>query len=327
MQKIANKTLYLPRGFAIVQRRPKTVLSTKTTNTMRKTFVKPIAALALATAALFSSCSTEEYDMQNISDEIMFQTSLAAPVIAEREINLVDFFDMNITGKFKFTLEQQDQVEKVIDVLGTQRGYTWPECLQKNEDGKYVIDLEKMNGKDMEDLNDLGITVDDKYLPKSTDFIGIDDLDNIFGEGNAINEVDELEITMELENKTDFQITLGIAFANTVSRYNADKGQEEELHEIIDGTEAVDETLPDKPKQIVITARENGQKTTGKKIYTLTFRNIASKIRNGNATGIIISYDLDKGYSESFVINKDDGISMNLKAYFKATIDLSNINN
>ena len=281
---------------------------------MKKNLLTPIVALSLAATALLSSCEKEEYDLDNIGDNILFNTSLAAPIIAERDISLIDFFDMDVIGKFKFTIEQQDQVEKVIEVLGTQRGYAWPKCLQQKDDGKYVIDLSLMTGKDIEDLQDLGITIDEKYLPNSKDFVEIDDLDKTFGEGNAINEIDEFELRMDINNRTDFKIMLSIEFAKTI-QVPTPNGIEEQ-HVAIEGTKGESNSS----SSIEIRARESG-------IQTLTFKNIAQKIKDNNATGLLITYELSQDKLNSFTIKATDGLTMSLKAFVRATIDLSNINN
>ena len=280
---------------------------------MRKTSISQIAAIALATAATLSSCKKEEYNLNNIGHEIMFETSIAAPILKERTVTLMDFFDMDgLTGKL--AIEDPEDVQNVKDILGANTN-----CLEHTPDGKYYLNLKKMNGLDLEKLANIGVTVEDDLLPTSSDFIEIDDLDKTFGEGNVINEIDEFKITMDIANNTDFQITLGIAFAYDVPNIF---GQGETIHAPIPDTEATaddDAAAPNNTHMIVIPPK------SAKKEYTLSFKKIAKTIRDFHSTGLIITYGLGKGENGTFRISATDSLSMNLKAFIKATIDLSNI--
>ena len=281
---------------------------------MKRNILTPTVAIALAATALLSSCKKEEYDLDNISDNILFNTSLGAPLIAQRDISLIDFFDMEMKGKFSVTEDEARKIRILLSPDGKTETYL-PDCL---DPVNLTIDLSKMNGLDMEKLQDLDITFNET-LPSSEDFIEIDDLDKTFGEGNAINEIDEFELKMEIDNKTDFQIALSIEFAKTVRRLTANGI--EEVNVPIDDTKA----SSGESHQIIIPARKKGEAATGLKTYTLTFSNIAQKIKDNKATGLLISYELSQGEMEQFTIKATDGLSMSLKAYVSATIDLSNI--
>ena len=281
---------------------------------MKRNILTPTVAIALAATALLSSCKKEEYDLDNISDNILFNTSLGAPLIAQRDISLIDFFDMEMKGKFSVTEDEARKIRMLLSPDGKTETYL-PDCL---DPVNLTIDLSKMNGLDMEKLQDLDITFNET-LPSSEDFIEIDDLDKTFGEGNAINEIDEFELKMEIDNKTDFQIALSIEFAKTVRRLTANGI--EEVNVPIDDTKA----SSGESHQIIIPARKKGEAATGLKTYTLTFSNIAQKIKDNKATGLLISYELSQGEMDQFTIKATDGLSMSLKAYVSATIDLSNI--
>lgn len=281
---------------------------------MKRNILTPTVAIALAATALLSSCKKEEYDLDNISDNILFNTSLGAPLIAQRDISLIDFFDMEMKGKFSVTEDEARKIRMLLSPDGKTETYL-PDCL---DPVNLTIDLSKMNGLDMEKLQDLDITFNET-LPSSEDFIEIDDLDKTFGEGNAINEIDEFELKMEIDNKTDFQIALSIEFAKTVRRLTANGI--EEVNVPIDDTKA----SSGESHQIIIPARKKGEAATGLKTYTLTFSNIAQKIKDNHATGLLISYELSQGEMDQFTIKATDGLSMSLKAYVSATIDLSNI--
>lgn len=280
---------------------------------MRKKFATQIAAIALATAIAIPSCTKEEYNLNNIGHEIMFETSIAAPILKERTVTLTDFFDMEgLTGKL--AIDDDDDVKKVKEILGANTN-----CLEHTPDGKYYLNLKKMNGLDLEKLANIGVTVEDDLLPTSSDFIEIDDLDKTFGEGNVINEIDEFKITMDIANNTDFQITLGIAFAFDVPDFF---GQGETIHAPIPDTEATADAAdaaPNNTHMIVIPPK------SAKKEYSLSFKKIAKTIRDFHSTGLIITYGLGKGENGTFRISATDNLSMNLKAFIKATIDLSNI--
>ena len=281
---------------------------------MKRNILTPTVAIALAATALLSSCKKEEYDLDNISDNILFNTSLGAPLIAQRDISLIDFFDMEMKGKFSVTEDEARKIRMLLSPDGKTETYL-PDCL---DPVNLTIDLSKMNGLDMEKLQDLDIAFNET-LPSSEDFIEIDDLEKTFGEGNAINEIDEFELKMEIDNKTDFQIALSIEFAKTVRRLTANGI--EEVNVPIDDTKA----SSGESHQIIIPARKKGEAATGLKTYTLTFSNIAQKIKDNHATGLLISYELSQGEMGQFTIKATDGLSMSLKAYVSATIDLSNI--
>lgn len=281
---------------------------------MKRNILTPTVAIALAATALLSSCKKEEYDLDNISDNILFNTSLGAPLIAQRDISLIDFFDMEMKGKFSVTEDEARKIRMLLSPDGKTETYL-PDCL---DPVNLTIDLSKMNGLDMEKLQDLDIAFNET-LPSSEDFIEIDDLDKTFGEGNAINEIDEFELKMEIDNKTDFQIALSIEFAKTVRRLTANGI--EEVNVPIDDTKA----SSGESHQIIVPARKKGEASTGLKTYTLTFSNIAQKIKDNHATGLLISYELSQGEMDQFTIKATDGLSMSLKAYVSATIDLSNI--
>ncbi|MBR2199874.1 MAG: hypothetical protein IJ894_03875 [Bacteroidales bacterium] len=281
---------------------------------MKRNILTPTVAIALAATALLSSCKKEEYDLDNISDNILFNTSLGAPLIAQRDISLIDFFDMEMKGKFSVTEDEARKIRMLLSPDGKTETYL-PDCL---DPVNLTIDLSKMNGLDMEKLQDLDIAFNET-LPSSEDFIEIDDLDKTFGEGNAINEIDEFELKMEIDNKTDFQIALSIEFAKTVRRLTANGI--EEVNVPIDDTKA----SSGESHQIIVPARKKGEAATGLKTYTLTFSNIAQKIKDNHATGLLISYELSQGEMDQFTIKATDGLSMSLKAYVSATIDLSNI--
>lgn len=279
---------------------------------MRKKFATKIAAIALATAIAIPSCTKEEYNLDNIGHEIMFETSIAAPILQERTVTLMDFFDMEgLTGKL--AIEDPDDVKKVKEILGANTN-----CLEHTPDGKYYLNLKKMNGLDLEKLANIGVTVED-IMPVSSDFIEIDDLDKTFGEGNVINEIDEFKISMDIANNTDFQITLGIAFAYDVPKFI---GQGKIEHTPIPDTEATADAAdaaPNNPHMIVIPPK------SAMKEYSLSFKKIAKTIRDFHSTGLIITYGLGKGENGTFRISATDDLTMNLKAFLKATIDLSNI--
>ncbi|MBO7567312.1 MAG: hypothetical protein J6T60_09495 [Bacteroidales bacterium] len=280
---------------------------------MKKNYLTQFVALSLATAALLSSCKKEEYDLDNIGDNIMFSTALGAPLIAERDISFIDFFDMEMEGKFSVTEEESKKIRRALSPDGKNENYH-PDCLDLDN---MTIDLSKMNGEDLEKLEDLTISFEEK-MPSSEDFIEIDDLDKTFGDGNAINEINDFEVRMELDNRSDFQITLSIAFAKTIHTITHN-GEIEEKHVPIEGTETTG--------KINIPAREEGQKSTGMKTYSLNFKNIAQTIKDNKATGMIISYELAKGHKDSFTILPTDGVTMkSVQAFIDATIDLSNIN-
>ncbi|MBR2104984.1 MAG: hypothetical protein IKQ30_15300 [Bacteroidales bacterium] len=281
---------------------------------MKRNILTPTVAIALAATALLSSCKKEEYDLDNISDNILFNTSLGAPLIAQRDISLIDFFDMEMKGKFSVTEDEARKIRMLLSPDGKTETYL-PDCL---DPVNLTIDLSKMNGLDMEKLQDLDIAFNET-LPSSEDFIEIDDLDKTFGEGNAINEIDEFELKMEIDNKTDFQIALSIEFAKTVRILTANGI--EEVNVPIDDTKA----SSGESHQIIVPARKKGEAATGLKTYTLTFSNIAQKIKDNHATGLLISYELSQGEMDQFTIKATDGLSMSLKAYVSATIDLSNI--
>lgn len=260
---------------------------------MRKTFVTKIAAIALATAIAIPSCTKEEYNLDDIGHDIMFETAVSAPLIKKRDILLADFFDMNnLNGKFQL---DETQAQYVKDILGANTN-----CLEKENNGKYALILENFNGYDFERLQQLGITVDNDDLPHSDDFIEIDDLDEVFGEDSPINEINEFTIVMEIDNNTDFKISLSVQFAKDKD----DKG----------GTKAENEN----GTEIVIDPHTTGN------VKFLTFKNIANEIKNTN--GLLISYKLEAGNSNNFTIKTTDGLSMGVKAYLDATIDLSRIN-
>ncbi len=283
---------------------------------MKKNLLTPIVALSLAASALLSSCKKEEYNLDNIGDNILFNTSLAAPLIAQRDISLIDFFDMEMKGKFTLTPDEARKVRMLLSPSGQDEHYL-PNCLDPVNN---TIDLSKMNGLDMEKLQDLDIAFNET-LPSSEDFIEIDDLDKTFGEGNAINEIDEFELRMEIDNRTDFKIALSIEFAKTVRTFTPNGI--EEVNVPIEDTKATS----GESHQIIIPARDKGTASTGMKTYALTFKNIAQKIKDNHATGLLISYELSQGEMNQFVIKATDGVTMTLKAYVSATIDLSNINN
>ena len=283
---------------------------------MKKNLLTPIVALSVAATALLSSCTKEEYNLDDISDNIMFNTSLGAPIIAQRDISLIDFFDMEMKGKFDLTKEEAEKVRTLLRPKGASENYV-PNCLDLQN---LTLDLSKMNGADMEKLNDLDIAFNET-LPSSEDFIEIDDLGETFGEGNAINEIDEFEIRMDIDNRTDFQISLSIQFAKTVIIPSPNGIQE--VHVAINGTEA---SAADNSSKIVIPARKVGEVGTGVQPHTLTFKNIAKLIKDNNASGLLISYELAQGQMDKFTIKATDGVSMSLKAYISATIDISNIN-
>lgn len=284
---------------------------------MKKNLLTPIVALSLAASALLSSCKKEEYNLDNIGDNILFNTSLAAPIIAERDISLIDFFDMEMKGTFNVTKEQAEKVRVALRPEGASENYV-PSCLDLKN---LTVDLAYMNGLDMEKINDLDIEFNET-LPSSEDFIEIDDLDKTFGEGNAINEIEEFEIRMDIDNRTDFKISLSVEFAKTVKVFTPN-GMEEK-HVAIEGTKA---SAADNSSKIVVPAREVGEKGTGTRTYSLTFKNIAKLIKDNEATGLLINYDLAKGQLDKLTIKATDGVTMTLKAYVSATIDLSNINN
>jgi len=287
---------------------------------MKKKLLTPIVALLVAATALLSSCTKEEYNLDDISDNIMFNTSLGAPIIAQREISFIDFFDMEMDGKFSITESEATRIKEKLREAKHESA-TWnPRCVE-NENGEWFLVLSEMNGQDLEFLNQVDIAFDEK-MPSSEDFIEIDDLDKTFGEGNAINDIDEFELRMDIENKSDFQISLSIAFAKTV-KIPSPNGGFEEKHVAIDGTTA--EASNGESHQIVIPARKPGENSSGMLTHTLTFKNIAQQIKDNHATGMIISYELSKGSLNNFTIKVDDGVSMSLKAFVSATIDLSNI--
>lgn len=261
---------------------------------MKKTFVTKIAAIALATAIAIPSCTKEEYNLDNIGHDIMFETGLSAPLIQKRDIGLADFFDMNnLKGKFQL---DETQAQHVKNTLGEHTN-----CLEYKGDGKYSLILENFNGSDdFKRLDTLGITVDNDDLPHSDDFIEIDDLDEVFGEDSPINEINEFTIVMEIDNNTDFKISLSVQFAK-------DKDDKE-------GTKAENEN----GSEVVIDPHTKGN------VKHLTFKNIANEIKNTN--GLLISYKLEAGDSNNFTISTTHGLSMGVKAYLNATIDLSRIN-
>ena len=280
---------------------------------MKKNYLTLFVALALATAALLSSCKKEEYNLDNIGDNIMFRTALGAPLIDKREISFIDFFDMEMEGKFSVSEEEAKKIRRALSPDGKNENYH-PDCLDLDN---MTIDLSKMNGADLEKIQDLTISFEEE-MPSSEDFIEIDDLDKTFGDGNAINEIHEFEVKMLLDNRSDFQITLSIAFAKTIHTITHN-GKIEEIHVPIAGTEATG--------KINIPAREEGQESTGMESYSLTFKDIAQTIKDNKATGMIISYELAKGHKDSFKILPTDGVTMeSVQAYIDATIDLSNIN-
>ena len=260
---------------------------------MRKTSISQIAAIALATAIAIPSCTKEEYNLDNIGHDIMFETGLSAPLIQKRDIWLADFFHMNnLKGKFQL---DETQAQHVKNTLGENTN-----CLEYKGDGKYSLILENFNGDDFESLQQLGITVDNDDLPHSDDFIEIDDLDEVFGEDSPINEINEFTIVMEIDNNTDFKISLSVQFAKDKD----DKG----------GTKAENEN----GSEVVIDPHTKGN------VKHLTFKNIANEIKNTN--GLLISYKLEAGDSNNFTIRTTNGLSMGVKAYLNATIDLSRIN-
>lgn len=286
---------------------------------MKKNFLTPIVALSVAATTLLSSCTKEEYNLDDISDNIMFNTSLGAPIIAQRNISFIDFFDMEMEGQFAITESEATRITQKLRDAKHESPIWRPKCVQKDKNGEWVLVLSEMNGQDLEFLNQIDISFDEE-MPSSEDFIEIDDLDETFGEGNAINEIDEVELKMEIENRSDFQILLSIAFAKTVKTFSPNGGFEEK-HVPIEGTQATN----GESHQIVIPARKRGENSTGMQTHTLTFNNIAKQIKDNHATGLIISYELSKGSLDSFTIKVDDGVSMSLKAFVRATIDLSNI--
>jgi hypothetical protein len=260
---------------------------------MRKTSISQIAAIALATAIAIPSCTKEEYNLDDIGNDIMFETGLSAPLIQKRDIWLADFFDMNnLKGKFQLN---ETQAQHVKNTLGENTN-----CLEYKGDGKYSLILENFNGFDFGRLDTLGITVNNDDLPNSDDFIEIDDLDEVFGEDSPINEINEFQIVMEIDNNTDFKISLSVQFAKDKDDKGGTKAENENGSEVV-----IDPHTKDNVKH-------------------LTFKNIANEIKNTN--GLLISYKLEAGDSNNFTIRTTDGLSMGVKAYLNATIDLSRIN-
>lgn len=260
---------------------------------MKKNSITPIVAIMLAVATLCSSCTKEEYNLDNISDEIIFQTSLAAPLIESRKINLIDMFDMEFSNESRFYLDEQ-QANHVKEKLGANTN-----CLTEIENDKYALELSKMNGLDMEKIGELGVSVDPSQLPQYTDFIEIDDLDQVFGDGNAINEINEADLVMNVDNKTNFIISISIAFAT----------DREDTQCIMAETDKADNTIEIQPG-------ESGAKN-------LTFRSLKEKMKDKK--GMLIAFAITTDNSDSFSISVDQYLSMDLKAFVDATIDLSNI--
>ena len=270
---------------------------------MKRNILTPTVAIALAATALLSSCKKEEYDLDNISDNILFNTSLGAPLIAQRDISLIDFFDMEMKGKFSVTEDEARKIRMLLSPDGKTETYL-PDCL---DPVNLTIDLSKMNGLDMGKLQDLDIAI----MRADRGQMGVEQID-------AVQPGVQIEIEGDPRVLRRMQIGLP-GFAKTVRRLTANGI--EEVNVPIDDTKA----SSGESHQIIIPARKKGEAATGLKTYTLTFSNIAQKIKDNHATGLLISYELSQGEMDQFTIKATDGLSMSLKAYVSATIDLSNI--
>ena len=278
-----------------------TFIINKNNYMMRKTFIAPIAAIALAAVVTVSSCTKEEYRLDDISDEIMFNTAVSAP-IANLDVTLADFFDLqSMKGKFKVN---QDQADQIKDAWDGKR----PDFLIKGGDDKETIDLSILTKKDFERLKTLNISIDKFNAPKSTDFIQIDDLGDIFGEKNPVSELNDFTLYLDIDNQTPFIFTLKLQFANGVKNF----------YMPLDGCAA---TTKDGSDELMVKANYKDE-------YTVTFSNdIAKKLKEAN--GLVVSYGLSvdaNDIDKFFDINADSRFSMKLKTFIDATVDLSKIN-
>ena len=256
---------------------------------MRKKFITPVIALALATSVTMSSCE-EEYNLDDISDDILLETAIAAP-IAKSEIALSDLFDLQ-SMKGTFTIDD-DQFETILNTFHYK-----PKFLTDN----HTIDLSVFSDEDFKTLGNLDVEIGE-LTPEASDFVEVDKMDEFFGEGNPVQEINRFVVALEIENKTDFEFRLGLQFATG----DADH------YEPIPNAAGVSE---DGSGSEVIVAPK-----TDKKTYKLVFNNMASQLKQ--AQGIVITYGLNTTKEGILNIKCDDKLSLFLKMYLSATIDLS----
>jgi hypothetical protein len=251
-------------------------------------------ALALS-ATLFSSCAKEDYNFDDLDDEILFNTAVSAP-IAKVNATLGDFIDLDsMKGKFKVKPEQADAIRAAWD------GRT-PVFLK---DHGTIIDLSIMTKEDFQRMKTLNVAIDSQNLPASTDFIEIDQLDDIFGEGNAIQEIQEFTLFLDIANETPFDFSLGLQFASG----------NKDFYLPIDGCKPMEGDL-------IINAN-SGSKAQPTR-YTLTFDNaIAQKLKY--AGGLAVKYGLNTDNDGYFDIAADSNFIMHIKTFVKATANISKI--
>ncbi len=261
---------------------------------MRRILTTPIAATALIAAALFSSCSKEEYDLENVGDEIEFSTSLGAP-IANINAKLSDLFDLTgMTGTFKVS---DTQAQTIMETLGNKPQYL------KGNPGNYTIDLSQFDGDALKELNKLDIDEvlknQENEAPVTTDFIEIKDMDDLFGSGNPINEIEDFTIDVDVTNETPFNFSLKIQFAT---------GDEDFYLPITDIT-------PDDKSEIEIEAKDGLQQKS------LVYTHIsADKLKT--ATGIMVTYSFGADQT-NLTITHDQTFTIKLKTFVSATVDFT----
>ncbi|MBQ1698106.1 MAG: hypothetical protein II075_09520 [Bacteroidales bacterium] len=261
---------------------------------MRKTFITQIAAIALA-SVLLSSCVKDDYNLDDISDEVMFNTAIAAP-IAKVDAKLADFFDLDsMKGKFKVNPSQ-------VDAIKSHWGGRTPAFLRENGT---IIDLSIMTKEDFEILKTLNIAIDERYLPSSSDYVEIDKLDEFFGEGNAIQELEDFTLYLDIANETPFTFTIDLQFAY--------------------GNQFFYVPLPGcAPKEGAIKIEANTGTKDKTQRYTVSFDNgLTEKLRY--ATGLAVKYNLNADEKGFFDIQAESSFFMHIKTYIKGTVNLSEI--
>lgn len=150
---------------------------------MKKLHYLSMVALMAAASIFGTACTDDDYDLDNVGDDLVVKTSVAFP-LGHANFKFKDIFDMeNARGKFITTNDV------VLDLA--------------SEDSKEYTKLLPLDIK--QTINAQANTIIDNL-----------DMSEIFGEGNAINSIDSLYLMLDVKSTAPFDINVGLKFTDDV---------------------------------------------------------------------------------------------------------------
>lgn len=241
---------------------------------MKKMYKLTLMALVAFAALFASSCKDEEYDLDDMkSDGLNIHTSLAAPLVKSHS-TFADIFDME-----------------------SIKGYLRPV-------GGDPINLAETGLGEIQQL--LSKPMDIKNTTKFNSSVIIDDInfDDIFGDENALPDIDKLMFIFDVETNVPFDISLKIDFVTGPNPTNFSP------------------RIPSLHNEVMVPASKS-DKDIVKTEQIIEYGDVAKEL--STATGMLIELNFtvpdDLKYPQ---INLQQYVDIKLKAYVEGDLNPSN---